>query len=109
MAAASVGGAPPGGAPVDLAAHYAGARRLVAGVEYQLQQLEEGRRPAAPTATGVGTGGPDDARQSLSSDVNRLFAEVAQLERGVEEQYGGGAAAGSQKALLWRKCVLCVV
>ncbi len=87
-------------AVVDLSAQHARARRLVATVEYQLQQLEEG----APRALGGdGVGGSDEARHALAENVNSLASEAATLERHVAEQYGVGVAASSQKAQLWRK------
>jgi len=87
---------------VDLSALHAKARRLVATIEFQLQQLEEAapRRAAAPLH---GDAASDDARHALAENVNSLASEAAALERHVHEQFGMGVAAGSQKAQLWRK------
>ena len=79
-----------------LAAQYAKARKLVSTIEFQLQQLEERHAPSADAAD-------VDPRQALAENVNRLHAEVATLERVVQEQCGAGIAATGQKAQLWQK------
>ena len=62
----------------SVASQYAKARKMVATIEYQLQQLEERPRPRDGDAAATLT---DDARQALAENVNRLDAEVAALER----------------------------
>lgn len=79
----------------DVAALYAKARRLVASIEYQLQQLEE----AGP---GI-QAGADEARHALAENVNSLHTEIGSLERAIAESYGAGVGATNQKAQLWRK------
>lgn len=90
-------------APADLSAQHARARRLVATIEYQLQQLEEGAPRALGGGAGAGADASDEARHALAENVNSLASEAATLERHVHEQYGVGVAASSQKAQLWRK------
>ena len=78
---------------MDVSSQHAKARRLVATIEYQLQQMEE---------AGGGVGG-DESRHALAENVNALHSEVTTLERVVGEQYSTGVGASSQKAQLWRK------
>ena len=101
---------------MDIAAQHAKARRLVATIEFQLQQLEEsgggglgvsgiavGTGGGGGSGGGSGGGGGDETRHALAENVNALSTEVAALERAVGEQYSAGAGASSQKAQLWRK------
>ncbi len=69
----------------DPSALHARARKLVATLEFQLQQLEEGT-----------PGTEDEARHAVTTTLNALYQEVALLERAVEED-------GGQRRELWRK------
>jgi Golgi SNAP receptor complex protein 2 len=73
---------------MDPAAIYTRARKLVAALEFQLQQLEEG----------VGGSGAEEEqyRHNASSTLNQLYQDMAQLDKAVEEYVG-------QKRDLWQK------
>jgi hypothetical protein len=98
--------APPPAA--DASALYAKARRLVATIEYQLQQLEEAA-PLGSTSAAAASAGADDARHALAANVNALASDVAALDRAVGDQYGSTGGVGglasppNPKAQLWRK------
>ena len=88
--------------PPDLATAYANARRLVASLEYRLQQLEE-EGSAAATATSS-PNGPDAARSALSADLNALAGEAEGVTRLLESTFVGGSGGGPT-GTLWRKRV----
>jgi len=76
------------GAPAaDVNAVYARGRKLVSTLEFQLQQLDDGLAAA--------DGGAPDA---LAANLNRLFAEVAALDRLVD-----AAPADRGRDDVWRK------
>jgi hypothetical protein len=71
----------------DPTAIHARARKLVATLEFQLQQLEDG----APGASDA------ESPSALTENLNRLFQDAALLERVVEE------TTVDQRRDLWRK------
>lgn len=89
------GAGAPASTPSDL---FTSARQALNSVEFQLQQLEAQDASSAPLAD-------DDSmrRAAVSEGLRRLTTAVAALQRRVEEEYGGVAAA-SAKSDLWKKC-----
>lgn len=74
---------------MDPSTHYAKARKLIATLEFQLQQLEE-------DSGGSATGASGDPRNNATTTLNQLYQEISLLDKAVEENAG-------QKRDLWRK------
>jgi hypothetical protein len=78
---------------------YARARKLVSAVEFQLQQLEDGRagRHGHVGLAAVESGEmEDDPATAVTRNINLLFQATQALERAVADEQG-------QKKLLWRR------
>ena len=73
----------------DASTVYARARKLVATLQYQLQQLEDAAAGASDA----------DSCSAATENLSRLFADVALLDRVVQD------TTADQKRELWRKCV----
>ena len=71
----------------DASTVYARARKLVATLQFQLQQLEDG------------SAGDNNDTCAATENLSRLFSDVALLDRVVQE------TMDQQKRELWRKCV----
>ena len=83
---------------------YDRARKVISVIEYQLQLLEEN---PGYHARGAASNGTDDARASLSENINLLQNEVSAFERLVAQQFGEGISAAGMgappKGQLWKK------
>ena len=97
----------------DPASLCSSVQRLLAGASYQLQLLEERAAHGAPAASSASASAPtsatasaaavaaraaaaradDEARATLTRDLNAAFGELSRLDRGLAEGLGGQRSA----------------